>query len=89
MYILHRKNDEVVLKPCNLLYYIDQTGKSRIAGLQPNFSKRRIYKLNQALCVNQARRRCFMEGTHSTLDVESMSVQGGTVLKSSVLTKVI
>lgn len=74
MYILHRKNDEVVLKPCNLLYYIDQTGKSRIADLS-NFSKPKTYELNQALCVNQARRRRFMEGTRSTLDIESISVQ--------------
>lgn len=74
MYILHRKNDEVILKPCNLLYYIDQTGKSRIADLS-NFSKLKTYKLNQALCVNQARRRRFMERTRSTLDIEPISVQ--------------
>ena len=74
MYILHRKNDEVVLKPCNLLYYIDQTGTSRIADLS-NFSKLKTYKLNQALSVNQARRRRFMERTRSTLDIEPISVQ--------------
>ena len=74
MYILHRKNDEVVLKPCNLLYYIDQTGKSRVVDLS-NFSKLKTYKLNQALCVNQARRRRFMERTRSTLDIEPISVQ--------------
>lgn len=74
MYILHRKNDEVVLKPCNLLYYIDQTGTSRIADLS-NFSRPKAYKLNQELCVNQARRRRFMEGTRSTLDIEPISVQ--------------
>lgn len=74
MYILHRKNDEVVLKPCNLLYYIDQTGTSRIADLS-NFSKVKTHKLNQALCVNQARRRRFMERTRSTLDIEPISVQ--------------
>lgn len=74
MYILHRKNDEVVLKPCNLLYYIDQTGTSRIADLS-NFSKLKAYKLNQALCLNQARRRRFMERTRSTLDIEPISVQ--------------
>lgn len=74
MYILHRKNDEVVLKPCNLLYYIDQTGKSRIADLS-NFSKVKTHKLNQALSVNQARRRRFMERTRSTLDIEPISVQ--------------
>lgn len=74
MYILHRKNDEVVLKPCNLIYYIDQTGTSRIADLS-NFSKPKTYELNQALCVNQARRRRFMERTRSTLDIEPISVQ--------------
>lgn len=74
MYILHRKNDEVVLKPCNLLYYKDQTGTSRIADLS-NFSKLKTYKLNQALCLNQARRRRFMERTRSTLDIEPISVQ--------------
>ena len=74
MYILHRKNDEVVLKPCNLLYYIDQTGTSRIADLS-NFSKLKTYKLNQALCLNQARRRRFMERTRSTLDIEPILVQ--------------
>lgn len=74
MYILLRKNDEVVLKPCNLLYYIDQTGTSRIAYLS-NFSRPKMYELNQALCVNQARRRRFMEGTRSTLDIEPISVQ--------------
>lgn len=74
MYILHRKNDEVVLKPCNLLYYIAQTGTSRIADLS-NFSKLKTYKLNQALCLNQARRRRFMERTRSTLDIEPISVQ--------------
>ena len=74
MYILHRKNDEVVLKPCNLLYYIDQTGTSRIADLS-SFSKLKTYKLNQALCLNQARRRRFMERTRSTLDIEPISVQ--------------
>lgn len=74
MYILHRKNDEVVLKSCNLLYYIDQTGTSRIADLS-NFSKVKTHKLNQALCVNQARRRRFMERTRSTLDIEPISVQ--------------
>ena len=74
MYILHRKNDEVVLKPCNLLYYKDQTGTSRIADLS-NFSKLKTYKLNQALCLNQARRRRFMERTRSTLDIGPISVQ--------------
>ena len=74
MYILHRKNDEVVLKPCNLLYYIDQTGTSRTADLS-NFSRPKTYELNQALCVNQARRRRFMERTRSTLDIEPISVQ--------------
>ena len=74
MYILHRKNDEVVLKPCNLLYYIDQTGASRIVDLS-NFSKVKTHKLNLALCVNQARRRRFMERTRSTLDIEPISVQ--------------
>lgn len=74
MYILHRKNDEVVLKPCNLLYYTEQTGTSRIADLS-TFSKLKTYKLNQALCLNQARRRRFMERTRSTLDIEPISVQ--------------
>lgn len=76
MYILHRKNDEVVLKPCNLLYYKDQTGTSRVADLS-NFSKQKTYELNQALSVNQARRRRFMKGTRRTLDIEPLSIQKG------------
>ena len=76
MYILHRKLNEVILKPCNLLYYKDQTGTSRIADLS-NLSRPKTYKLNQDLCLNQARRRRFMEGTRSTLDIEPISVQKG------------